>query len=108
MVYNGADDNLVYSTGWILFDRNDPARVLARAEKPIFHPIESWEKVGLVPNVIFVEELVRRGPQWLFYYGGADKYIGVAAAESHHRSHSLLVSASALCPVPLDASSRLE
>jgi predicted GH43/DUF377 family glycosyl hydrolase len=82
LIYNGADDHLVYSTGWILFDRNDPAKILARADRPIFHPVESWEKAGQVSNVIFVEGLVRRGRQWLFYYGGADKYIGVAAAES--------------------------
>ena len=82
LIYNGADDNLVYSTGWILFDKHDPAKVLARADKPILHPVESWEKVGQVPKVVFVEGLVRRGPHWLFYYGGADKYVGVATAES--------------------------
>jgi len=81
LIYNGADDHLVYSTGWILFDQNDPGKVLARADQPIFSPVETWEKVGQVPNVIFVEGLVRRDKRWLFYYGGADKYIGVAAAE---------------------------
>jgi len=82
LIYNGADDHLVYSTGWILFDKNDPSKVLARADKPIFHPVEAWEKIGQVPNVIFVEWLVSRDKQRLLYYGGADKYIGVAAAES--------------------------
>jgi len=82
LIYNGADDNLAYSTGWVLFDRGDPTKVVARADKPIFHPVETWEKVGQVPNVVFVEGLARRGTQWFFYYGGADKHIGVAAAES--------------------------
>ena len=82
LLYNGADDNLVYSTGWVLFDRTDPTKVLARAEEPIFHPVDTWEKIGQVPNVVFVEGLVRRGNRWLFYYGGADKYIGAAAADS--------------------------
>jgi predicted GH43/DUF377 family glycosyl hydrolase len=81
LIYNGADDKLVYSTGWVLFDKNDPTRVLARADKPIFQPEEQWEKVGQVPNVVFVEGLVREGKRWLFYYGGADKHIGVVAAE---------------------------
>jgi len=31
---------------------------------------------------VFVEGLVRRGNRWLFYYGGADKDIGAAAADS--------------------------
>jgi hypothetical protein len=73
-------DERVYSTGWVLFDKNDPTNVLARAQEPIFSPDREWEKVGQVPNVVFVEGLVREGKRWLFYYGGADKHIGVAAA----------------------------
>ncbi|MGZ4814940.1 MAG: hypothetical protein ACXVZV_06010 [Terriglobales bacterium] len=34
-----------------------------------------------MPNVTFVEGLVRQGGRWLFYYGGADKYVGVAEAK---------------------------
>jgi len=82
LVYNGADDNLVYSTGWLLFDKTDPTKVIARSDKPVFRPVEIWEKIGQVPNVVFVEGLVRRGKRWLFYYGGADKNIGAAAADS--------------------------
>jgi predicted GH43/DUF377 family glycosyl hydrolase len=82
LIYNGADDKLVYRTGWALFDRKDPTKVLARAGTPIFAPEREWEKVGQVPNVVFVEGLVRDRNRWLFYYGGADKYIGVAEATS--------------------------
>jgi predicted GH43/DUF377 family glycosyl hydrolase len=80
LVYNGADDQLVYRTGWVLFDRNDPTRVVARSDTPIFEPERGWERAGQVPNVVFVEGLVRDGRRWLFYYGGADKHIGVAEA----------------------------
>jgi predicted GH43/DUF377 family glycosyl hydrolase len=80
LVYNGADDKLVYSTGWVLFDKNDPTKVLARSDEPIFAPEKEWEKVGQVPNVVFVEGMVRDGNRWLFYYGGADKHVGVATA----------------------------
>ena len=80
LIYNGADDKLVYSTGWVLFDKNDPATVIARAQAPVFAPEKTWEKVGQVPNVVFVEGLVRDGKRWLFYYGGADKHVGVASA----------------------------
>lgn len=80
LIYNGADDKNVYRTGWVQFDKNDPTKVLARAEVPIFEPVYDWEKNGQVPNVVFVEGLVRDGNRWLFYYGGADKYIGVASA----------------------------
>lgn len=81
LVYNGADDKLIYQVGWALFDRKDPRKLLARSEKPIFFPEKEWEKVGQVPNVVFVEGVVRDGNRWLFYYGGADKYIGVAEAQ---------------------------
>jgi len=80
LVYNGADDSLVYRTGWVLFDRSDPTRVRARSDRPIFQPERAWELAGQVPNVVFVEGLVRDGPRWLFYYGGADKHVGVAEA----------------------------
>ncbi len=80
LVYNGADDKNVYRTGWVLFDKKDPTKVVSRAEQPIFEPVHDWEKVGQVPNVVFVEGLVPDGNRWLFYYGGADKYVGVASA----------------------------
>ena len=80
LIYNGADDKLVYSTGWVLFDKHDPTKVLARSDEPVFAPEKEREKVGQVPNVVFVEGMVRDGKRWLFYYGAADKYIGVATA----------------------------
>jgi predicted GH43/DUF377 family glycosyl hydrolase len=82
LIYNGADGSLVYRTGWALFDKADPRKLVARSDSPIFTPEREWEKVGQVPNVVFVEGLVRDGNRWLFYYGGADKYVGVAEAKS--------------------------
>jgi beta-1,2-mannosidase len=78
LVYNGADDKLVYRTGIAIFDRNDPRKLLWRSEEPIFYPEKDWEKVGQVPNVVFVEGMVKQAGRYLFYYGGADKYVGVA------------------------------
>ncbi len=80
LIYNGADDKLVYRTGVAMFDRNDPRRVISRTESPIFAPEKEWEKVGQVPNVVFVEGMVRKGADYLFYYGGADTNVGVAKA----------------------------
>jgi predicted GH43/DUF377 family glycosyl hydrolase len=80
LIYNGADDALVYRTGVARFDRTDPRRVLSRTDTPVFAPEADWEKVGQVPNVVFVEGMVLHDGRWLFYYGGADKYVGVAEA----------------------------
>ena len=82
LVYNGADDKLVYRTGVAVFDRNDPGKLLWRSDESIFAPEKDWEKVGQVPNVVFVEGMVRQGSRYLFYYGGADKYVGVAEAKT--------------------------
>jgi len=46
LIYNGADDKQVYSTGWVRFDKNDPTKVLARSEEPVFAPETEWEKEG--------------------------------------------------------------
>jgi beta-1,2-mannosidase len=80
LIYNGADDNLVYRAAVAVFDRNDPRKLLSRSDAPIFAPEKEWEKVGQVPNVVFVEGMVPQKDRWLFYYGGADKYVGVAEA----------------------------
>jgi predicted GH43/DUF377 family glycosyl hydrolase len=80
LVYNGADDSLVYRTGVAVFDRRDPRKLLSRSEKPVFVPEKEWEKVGQVPNVVFVEGMVRQRNRFLFYYGGADQHVGVAEA----------------------------
>jgi beta-1,2-mannosidase len=80
LIYNGADDKLVYRAAVAVFDHKDPRKILYRSNAPIFAPEKEWEKVGQVPNVAFVEGLVQRDNRWLFYYGGADKYVGVAQA----------------------------
>jgi len=78
LIYNGADDNLVYTTGWALLDKNDPTKLLARADQPFLRPAKEWQRVGQVPNVVFTEGMVQNGKQWWIYYGGADKYIGAS------------------------------
>jgi len=80
LIYNGADDKLVYRAGAAVFDRNDPRVLLSRTDVPVFAPEKPWEKVGQVPNVVFVEGMLRQGQHYLFYYGGADSYVGVAEA----------------------------
>jgi predicted GH43/DUF377 family glycosyl hydrolase len=81
LIFNGADDNLVYRTGVAVFDRRDPRKLISRSAAPIFLPEKEWEKVGQVPNVVFVEGMVQMTQKSVFfYYGAADKYVGVAGA----------------------------
>ena len=83
LVYNAADDHLIYRTAIAVFDKNDPRKVLSRSEHPLLEPQLEWEKTGQVPNVIFVEGMVRVRNRYLLYYGGADKYVGVAESPVH-------------------------
>jgi len=79
MLYNGANDRLVYGPGWVLFDKSDPSRVLARCDRPFILPSLVWEHVGTVPDVIFLEGTATRAGNPLDltgYYGGADQYTG--------------------------------
>jgi predicted GH43/DUF377 family glycosyl hydrolase len=85
LIYNGADDTLTYRTGWALFDKKNPAKLIARAQEPLFEPETSWEKktastdVYQAPNVVFVEGIVPDGQGgYRVYYGSADSYVGVA------------------------------
>jgi predicted GH43/DUF377 family glycosyl hydrolase len=80
LIYNAADENLVYTTAWALFDKNDPTRLIARAEKPFLTPTKEWERVGQVPNVVFTEGMAREKGEYWMYFGAADKYIGALRA----------------------------
>jgi len=82
LYYNGADDHLVYRTGFAMFDVKDPRKLISRSDQPFFAPEKDWERVGQVPNVVFVEGLIHRRNSAWFYYGAADKYIGVFEAHS--------------------------
>src|SRR5205823_1697100 len=46
LIYNGADDKLVYRTGVAVFDRNDPSKLISRTDQPVFAPEKEWEITG--------------------------------------------------------------
>lgn len=76
LIYNGADEQLVYGPGWALFDREHPEKLIARSQTAFVQPRLGWEKTGNVPNVIFVEGAVGDFSNMVAYYGAADKYVG--------------------------------
>jgi len=84
LIYNGSNTQIEYETGWVLFSKDDPKKILARSEKPFLTLSEDWEKYGQVPNVIFVEGMVKYKSKWYLYYGCADTYIGVAISKDSY------------------------
>ncbi|MCF2507051.1 glycoside hydrolase family 130 protein [Dyadobacter sp. CY107] len=89
LLYNGKNDKgedgdkrftpNSYCAGQVLFDKNDPSKVLARLDVPFFRPMESFEKSGqYVAGTVFIEGMVYFKNKWLLYYGCADSRVGVA------------------------------
>ena len=70
-----------YAAGQILFDINDPAKVIARSENYFFKPENDYEITGQVGNVCFIEALVHYNQRWYLYYGTADSKIAVAVLQ---------------------------
>ncbi|MCW1300845.1 MAG: glycoside hydrolase family 130 protein [Candidatus Parvarchaeota archaeon] len=85
LIYNGADYSHEYAVGAVLFSKVDPTQVVERLDDPFLKPVQSWEKYGQTPNVVFAEGLVILKDEWLLYYGAADTYIGVAILNTNKK-----------------------
>lgn len=81
LLYNSADEDLVYRTGQALFDINDPTKLLNRSDDYFLAPDTELEVGGQIPNVVFIEGLGKLNDTWFLYYGMGDSGIGVAVSE---------------------------
>ena len=97
LLYNGKNrtDSLrdarypagTYSAGQLLFDAEDPGKVLARLDSPFFRPMDGFEKSGQYKDgTVFIEGLVYFKDKWYLYYGCADSKVGVAVYDPKHRT----------------------
>ncbi len=90
MLYNGKNDPdhgdptlgaNAYAAGEALFDKNNPAGLIARDDSPSLKPEQPYEKTGqYIAGTTFAEGLVRFHNHWLLYYGCADSAVGLAIA----------------------------
>ena len=78
LVYNGWDDAHVHKTGWVLFSKGDPAKILARCEQPFIEPEFAYERPNAGHRFTFTEGVAFFQGLWRFYYGAADHDIGLA------------------------------
>ena len=62
-------------------DLKDPTLVLYRTHDPLLEPEMPYEKNGIVQNVVFPCGAVMMKNQLYVYYGGADKFVGVATLD---------------------------
>ena len=90
LIYNGMNAETdgdpkypkgAYCAGQVLFDKNDPSKVLSRLETPFMKPDRDYEIEGQVNQVCFLEGMVPFKGRWFLYYGTADSKIAVAVKE---------------------------
>ncbi|MDD4785492.1 MAG: pesticidal protein Cry7Aa [Candidatus Shapirobacteria bacterium] len=81
MIYHSVEENIkeekIYRAGVALLDKENPQKVIGRLPYPLFSPEKSWEKHGVVNNVVFPTATIIRGEMLDIYYGAADKKIAV-------------------------------
>ena len=71
-----------YCGGQVLFDKNEPTKVLARLETPFICPDLPHEITGQYKaGTTFIEGLVYFKDKWFLYYGTADSMVGLAIKE---------------------------
>jgi len=84
LIYHGVEDALqgkTYHAGAALLDFDNPTKVIGRLKKPLFSPIEPWEKQGDVNNVVFPTGTVLKDGRLFIYYGAADKMIAAKSLD---------------------------
>ena len=89
LIYNGMNldtegDSTIakgaYCAGQVLFDANDPTKIIDRLEKNFLRPDKPYEISGQINQVCFVEGLVPFHGKWFLYFGTADSKIAVATS----------------------------
>lgn len=71
----------LFSVEAVLLDLKNPFKIIARTDYPILTPEEYYERIGLVPNVIFPSGTITKGDWVHLYYGAADTTCCVAKIE---------------------------
>jgi len=74
-IYHGVDQNNRYCLGAVLLDSQEPWKVIARTEKPVFEPQAPYECNGFFGNVVFSCGLLCEDNKLKIYYGAADTVI---------------------------------
>jgi predicted GH43/DUF377 family glycosyl hydrolase len=67
-----------YAASQVLFDKNDPAKIIHRMDTWFMKPDKPYEISGQVNQVCFLEGLTQFRNRWYLYYGTADSKIAVA------------------------------
>ena len=80
VLYHGVENGGTgyYRVGAVLLDLEDPSKILGRTKEPIMEPEYDYEMNGFYKGCVFPTGNVIVNDTLFVYYGGADKYVGVA------------------------------
>ncbi len=80
IIYHGVENGGLgfYRVGVALLDLNDPTKVIARGKDWVMEPEHDYEIEGYYKGCVFPTGNVIVDDTLYVYYGGADKYIGLA------------------------------
>ena len=84
LIYHAVEDTplgKIYHAAAALLDLLNPLKGIGRLKEPLFSPKTSWEKHGVVNNVVFPTGAVVSGGRLYIYYGAADTCIGAKSME---------------------------
>lgn len=63
----------------VLLDLKNPLKIIGRTEAPLLTPEEYYEKIGVVPNVVFPSGALIKKDELQIYYGAADTVCALAS-----------------------------
>jgi predicted GH43/DUF377 family glycosyl hydrolase len=100
LIYHGVRETVsgaTYRLGLALLDRNDPSKILRRADEWVLGPEEPYERIGDVSNVVFsCGAVVDEAADTIdLYYGAADTCMALATASLSEVRGYLME-----CPIP--------
>lgn len=82
MIYHGVSKkDKIYRVGAFLLDKNNPMKILARTKKPFMEPEFDYETDGFYNGCVFPTANVVKDEIVYIYYGGADRFIGLATVK---------------------------
>lgn len=78
LIYNGWGEDSIYKPGGILFQIDEPARVIKRTDEPLLLPSRDYGEGFGTGNHVVSEGLIIDRDRWLLYYGAADRFTCLA------------------------------
>jgi predicted GH43/DUF377 family glycosyl hydrolase len=74
----------IFGVEALLLDRDDPKKIIGRTEFPFLVPEESYERYGLVSNIVFPTSALIEGDRLQIFYGAADTVCATAQLSLSH------------------------